>query len=328
MYYDPNDLLSYNKLLNMVIGARGFGKSFAFKKYPIKRFLKYKQKFIYVRRYKTELKKIETYFDDIAPHFEGHSFKVKGRTFFIDDEIAGYAIPLSSWQSEKSNAYPDVTTIVFDEFIRQKDKSYYLPNEVESFLNLIDTVIRTRDNAKIFMLSNATTVVNPYFLYFKISPNLEKRFTGKGEIIVEIANSKEFTEFRRKTAFGKLIQNTNYEKMAVDNEFTEDNDVFIEKRTKESKFKFSIVFDGFTFGIWLDVENGLMYISNKHDPKTKFKYVISKAEMIESTVYMKNYKSNYHLSNLIEFFKLGGLRFENQTIKNKMYDMMQKMNIY
>ena len=328
IYYNPNKLLSYNKLMNAVIGARGFGKSYAFKKYPINRFIKKGEQFIYVRRYKSELKKVGTYFDDVHPEFRNHSLIVKGRTFIIDDEVAGYAIPLSTWQSEKSNAYPNVTTIIFDEFIRQKDKSGYLPNEVEAFLNLVDTVIRTRDNVRIILLSNATTVVNPYFLYFGITPDTNKRFTSKGEIIVEIANSTDFMDFRKETAFGRLITGTEYANMAVKNEFTEDTDVFIEKRSKRSKFKFNITYEGKVYGIWLDVPSGLMYVSTAHDPSSKYSYVLSKDEMDEGSIYMRGYRQSYHLTNLVDFFKLGALRFDNQIVKTKMYEMMQKMSIY
>ncbi|MCG5559890.1 phage DNA encapsidation protein, partial [Klebsiella pneumoniae] len=103
---------------------------------------------------------------------------VKGREFHVDGKLAGWAIPLSTWQSEKSNAYPNVTTIIFDEFIREKDKTGYLANEAEALLNLMDTVFRGRDNVRCVCLSNAVSVVNPYFLYFNLVPDINKRFNA------------------------------------------------------------------------------------------------------------------------------------------------------
>ena len=61
LYYNPQKLLSYNRILNFIIGARGIGKSYAFKKYPINQFLKHGKQMIYVRRYKSELKKVRNY---------------------------------------------------------------------------------------------------------------------------------------------------------------------------------------------------------------------------------------------------------------------------
>lgn len=328
-YYNPNKMLSYNRLLNFVIGARGIGKSYSMKKYPINRFLKNGEQFVYVRRYKEELRKLSQYFTDIEHEFPEHSFKVKGRQLFCDDKLMGFAIPLSQWQKEKSNAYPNVTTIIFDEFIKQKDTSRYLPNEVEALLNLIDTIIRDRDNARVVCLSNAVTITNPYFLYFKITPDLNKRYNAykNSQILVEIPDSKDFAEHRKETKFGQLINNTNYGDMALNNEFTEDSNIFVEQRSKQSKYKFSIVYKGITYGIWLDIPNGIMYMSNKHDPDSRRVFTLSINDLDGNNIYMKNYKSNYYLKNMVDFFKVGAMRFDNQNIKNIAFDMFNDMGV-
>ena len=53
MWYDLSQLLSYNKILNFVIGQRGGGKSFNAKKWCVNDFIKNGKQFIWVRRYKT-----------------------------------------------------------------------------------------------------------------------------------------------------------------------------------------------------------------------------------------------------------------------------------
>jgi len=327
LYYNPQKMLSYNRILNFVIGARGIGKSFAMKEYPIRRFLKNGEQWIYVRRYKTELKKIKNYFTDVQEKFPEHEFKVKGREFYIDNQLAGWAIPLSMWQSEKSNAYPKVTTIVFDEFIREKDNSNYLPNEVNAFLNLVDTVFRNRDNGRVVCLSNAVTIVNPYFLYFNIVPDIHKRFNAYEDILVEIPESYDFAEERKKTRFGRLIDGTEYGEMALDNEFVNDSETFIEKRSKESKYQFSIVYKGLTMGIWVDVRKGLMYLSTEHDPSSKYVFALTTDDLNENTMLMTNWRNNYYLFKLVRAFLNGYLRFDNQIIRTVAYEMFNKMRI-
>lgn len=327
LYYDPNKMLSYNRIMNFVIGARGIGKSYAMKKHPINRFLKHGEQFIYLRRYKTELKKVGNYFNDIAMEFPDHQFKIKGREFHIDGKIAGWAVPLSSWQSEKSNAYPMVATIIFDEFIREKDNSGYLPNEVEALLNFMDTVFRGRDNVRTICLSNAVSVVNPYFLYFKLVPDITKRFNANKNIVVEIPNSREFSDNRRQTKFGSLIDGTDYGEMSLDNTFINDSQVFIEKRTKDSKFQFSVIFNGMTIGVWVDVNMGLMYLSNDHDPSSKYTFALSTEDLNENIMLMSNWKNNFYLSKMVRAFMKGYLRFDNQVLRNIGYDMFKKMNV-
>lgn len=328
LFYNPNKLLSYNRILNFVIGARGIGKSFAFKVHPIKRFIKHGEQFIYVRRYKGELKKIANYFNDVAQEFPDHEFKVKGRQFFIDGKLAGWAIPLSMWQSEKSNAYPNVSTIVFDEFIREKDKSGYLPNEEEALLNLMDTVFRNRDNVRCVCLSNSVSVVNPYFLYFNLVPDVDKRYNAYQDIVVEIPDSVDFANERRKTKFGSLIDGTEYGEMSLDNEFVNDSEVFIGRKTKTSKFKFGVVYKGMTMGVWVDVNAGLMFISNDYDPSSKEIYALTADDLTENQMLLTNWKQHYKLKKMVSAFTNGYLRFENQVLRTVGYEMFKKMRIH
>ena len=104
MYYDYDKISSYNATFNMIITNRGFGKTYGAKKRAINKFLKKGEQFIYVRRYKSELKKVkDKFFEKIKKEFEGHKFEIKGFTAYIDDKVAGYLIPLSTSLSEKSN---------------------------------------------------------------------------------------------------------------------------------------------------------------------------------------------------------------------------------
>jgi hypothetical protein len=327
LYYNPNKMLSYNRILNFVIGARGIGKSYAWKVHPIKRFLKYGEQFIYLRRYKPELKKVNQYFDNVKEDFPGIELKVKGREFYVNGKLAGWAIPLSSWQSEKSNAYPNVSTIIFDEFLREKDNSGYMPNEVSALLNLMDTVFRDRENCRCVALSNAVSVVNPYFLYFNLIPNINKRFNANESILIEIPDSKDFSEERRKTRFGKLIDGTDYGEMSLDNDFVNDSNVFIEKRSKESKYVFTVVYKGMNMGVWVDNDLGLLFLSHDNDPSSKKVFALSKEDLTENVMLISGWKKNYYLKKLVGSFMAGYLRFDNQVLRTTGYELFKKLSV-
>lgn len=327
-WYDINRLLSFNRILNFCIGARGIGKTYGAKKYVVNRFIKHGKQFIYLRRYKTELRKVKNFFNDIRQEFPDHEFKVKGWELYIDGKLAGYAMPLSAWQSEKSNAYPDVETILFDEFIREKDNSGYLPNEVSSLLNLMDTVFRNRSDVRTICLSNAVSVVNPYFLYFKLTPDIERRFNANDSIVIEIPDSSDFAEQRRETRFGKLITGTDYADMSLDNKFTQDSNVFIERRSKESSFVFAMIYQGLTLGVWVDEKRHLLYVSQEFDPSSKHIYALTEEDMDESRFLFNSYKDNYHLHKLGRAFKSGLVRFDNQVMRNIGYEVFKKLRLY
>ena len=58
MWYDLNKTLSHNAFINIVIGSRGTGKTYALKNKALNNYLKKGEQFIYLRRYKEESKRI------------------------------------------------------------------------------------------------------------------------------------------------------------------------------------------------------------------------------------------------------------------------------
>ena len=89
MFYDLSRVLSYNAYFNFLLGERGVGKTFSTKKFVINKFLKHNEQFIYLRRYKPEIKEAkDTYFNDIISKFPNHSFETKNYKFKIDDKTA------------------------------------------------------------------------------------------------------------------------------------------------------------------------------------------------------------------------------------------------
>lgn len=327
LYYSPEKMLSYNRILNFIIGARGVGKSYGIKKYVTNRFIKKGKQFMYVRRYKDDLKNIDTFFNDIRGEFPEHELQVKGKKLYVNGKLAGYTVALSSWQSLKSNAYPDVETIIYDEFLKEKDNSSYIPNEPRALLNLMDTVFRDRVDVRCICMANAVTVVNPFFLYFGLIPNIKKRYNAFESVLIEIPDSKDFSNARRETRFGKLIDGTEYGEMSLDNEFTGDSDIFIERRSKESQFVFSVIYKGMTMGVWVDQQKGLMYLANEHDPSTKYVFAMTTEDHSENAMMLTGWKKNYYLKKLVGSFMNGFLRFDNQVLRNIGYEMFKKMNI-
>jgi hypothetical protein len=192
----------------------------------------------------------------------------------------------------------------------------------------MDTVFRDRQDVRCICMANSTTVVNPFFLYFGIIPNISKRFNSFESILVEIPDSKDFSDARRETRFGKLIDGTEYGEMSLDNEFTGDSDIFIEKRSKESQFVFSVVYKGMTIGIWVDVKKGLMYMANEYDPSSKYVFALTSDDHSENAMLMSGgWKKNYHLKKLVGSFMNGYLRFDNQVLRNIGYEVFKRMNI-
>lgn len=357
IFYQPHLLESHNSLYNFSIGERGKGKTYYFgKKRVIDRFLdKSKhfdlgggktqgEQFIYLRRHKNELKTLSTFFDDIKHEYPDHKLEVKNRVFYCDGEIMGFAHQLSTANQLKSTAYPYVQSIVFDEFINANGYTRYIPDEVNVFLNFYETVARLRPNVKVFFLGNAVSLVNPYFVYWKIMPDTSKRFTsvqrsvrndskGRHLILVEILQDDitddgiSFRDIKANTDFGEIISGTDYDMQANQNEFIYDTDDFIEKKTNRSRFLYSIVYMNIQYGVWIDGVQGKLYVSHKLDKNSKKVYAITTDDFKVNMYLVDNVKSINGLMVMRKAFVNGYLMFENMQIKSAMFEVMKLFGV-
>lgn len=336
IYYNPERIISFNALLNLIIGERGVGKTYSFKTWAVKRFLNKNKQFAYIRRYDTDLdasigsSNDNKFFEQIKNEFPDCTFKIskskKVRKLYINDKICGYALPLSAADSLKSSTYENVDIIIYDEFMLKSGSSqHYLRNEPEIILDLIETIGRLRD-IRIFCLGNAISSTCPLMSYFDVSLpyKTDIKLFKDGTIAIEYIKNEKYREVKKASRFGKLIEGTKYGKYAIDNEFLTDSKAFIKKKDKNAKFYFILYVNGRTYGIWRDFKNSYIYVSFDIDPNCPVKFAITEDDHNESTVYAK-VRCNFWFKQIINHYRLARLCFESQTIKNL---FMQELNKY
>lgn len=322
MYWDINRALSYNCLFNFIVGARGVGKTYGCKNWAIKDFLKTGGQFVYVRRFKTELKKTDKFFDDIIDSYPSVDFYAKNGRFRINEQDCGVAVPLSTGKVEKSVPFPNVNKIIFDEFILDKGYHHYLPDEVTNFLELYSTIARMRD-VKVFFLSNALTITNPYFIYFNLRlPYGKNDIIAKNDILLQNIKASEFEKRMQETRFAKIISGTPYADYAIHNDFLRDDSTFIQKKTPNSTYLFTMVYKGEKYGVWIDYKEGLEFVSHDIDPSCLLVYSLTMADHSPNTLLLKGQKSSL-IESFIKNYKLGVVRFENVNVKNICNDIIK-----
>lgn len=321
IFWDITKPLSYQSLFNFIIGNRGGGKTYGAKRHVIRRFLQRGEQFIYLRRYKDEQAEVKTFFNDIEDEFPDHELEVKGKQFYIDGQLAGYALVLSTSKIKKSVPYPKVSTIIFDEFIIDKGVYKYLHDEVTCFLEFYETVARTRD-VQVFFLSNAITITNPYFLYFDLKMPYNTDITCKNDKLVQLVANPFFIDMKKNTRFGKLIAGTAYGDYAIENTFLRDNKTFIEKKTGNCSFIFSMLYKGKRLGIWRSYQQGKFWVSSDCESDTK-EYALTKEDHSPNSLLLAGLKSSATFKAFSEAFQNGYLYFENQNIKNICFEIMK-----
>lgn len=271
MYYNIDKTMSHNALFNIVIGGRGIGKTYSWKKKAIRDFIRRGEQFGYIRRYEDEIKLVKTtLFNDIIfnDEFPGYTISEKNGLYFVDDEIAGYAFSLTKAKDYKSSSFPLVKNLLYDEFLIEGGTTGaggYLKNEPDKLLDLYETIARMRD-VRLFMFANAITMANPYFLSWDINFNGRKTFR-RGEILAQIIDATdEFVNKKESTRFGKIARDLGYANYSIDNKFMLDEPIKIAKKGKHTRYYCTLKYSGKYYGVWKDLDNSKVIISYSYDP--------------------------------------------------------------
>ena len=181
----------------ILLGQRSNGKSFAVKESVLIDAYKNKNEFGYLRRYDEDTKDymIVEYFNDFVPdkileitngEFDSISVYRKAIYFSCTDpdtnkpvrmQKIGNVFSLATYERYKSRMFPNITTLIFEEFITD---NYYLPQEHKKLFNLVSSIARLR-KIKVYCIGNTISRVCPYFSNWQLV-NIPKQKMGTVEL--------------------------------------------------------------------------------------------------------------------------------------------------
>lgn len=169
----------------IVLGQRSNGKSYAVKELALRNAYNKNESFGYIRRYDTDVKDylVTEYFEDFITPNENGENKImqitngefdtiscyrKSIYFSVTDPETGKVerikkigrmFDLSGFEHHKSLQFPDITMLIYEEFITS---GMYLLNEPKVLFNLTSTVFRLR-KGRVFCIGNTVSRLCPYF---------------------------------------------------------------------------------------------------------------------------------------------------------------------
>jgi hypothetical protein len=180
-FYSLDRIKKENAIYNIIYGERSNGKSYAVLNEILLRYCQLGEEGAIIRRWHEDFrgKRGQSVFsplvknDLVVKYTHGKwtgVYYYSGRWFLCREDKDGhlvkednpfcYAFALTDAEHDKSTSYPNVTTVLFDEFL---SRSGYLPDEFVLFMNTLSTIIRYRDNVTIYMLGNTVNRYCPYF---------------------------------------------------------------------------------------------------------------------------------------------------------------------
>ena len=181
-FYSLNAINKKNATYNVIFGERSNGKTYAALKQGVIDYMKHGGQMAYVRRWKEDItgRRASRLFSALCENgeiqkitnneFSGvHYWAGKwylcnyddnGKAIYSDIDIICFSFALSDGEHDKSTSFPKIQTIIFDEFLTNK---IYLNDEFVLFMNTVSTIVRKRDDVKIYMLGNTVNKFCPYF---------------------------------------------------------------------------------------------------------------------------------------------------------------------
>ena len=183
-YYTLDKILTHDAEYNIIYGERSNGKTTSVLKHALIDFCNsgYRNQLGIIRRWEEDFKGknagqmtknlVELAWVSQYTNCEYNSIYYYSQKWYLcfyddngkkirqTDEPFALGFALTSEEHYKSSSYPNIKTVLFDEFIT---RSYYLPDEFIKFQNILSTIIRLRTNVKIFMCGNTINKFCPYF---------------------------------------------------------------------------------------------------------------------------------------------------------------------
>jgi len=323
MYYNCHDLLTYNRLYNMVVGVRGHGKTYCFTKKCIDIGLEQKKiSFVVLVRYKEDINAIKDDWWSIVEHlYPDYIFTSQRNIIYARNSLEtfpiGEFVALKQYMRAKRKPRPNVRIIFFDEFLNEEND--YLPNEINAFTNICDSVIRNRDNVRCYLVSNHISVINPYFNYFGIY-QLGKRFTrGQHDSILEFTDSAEFIEYRKTTKFGQSIQGTEYGDYAMLGRMLLDDMTNVSKLPDGAcHHQFNLILEGIPMEVCM--MDNILYIRKNKD-KTAIAYTPYVDDAVLGAIFCT--KSLTHFDFIVNKFTNDEIMYESLEIKNAIINFVR-----
>ena len=338
-FYDGTKLLSMMDIngnkpeIFMCTTNRSAGKTTFFGRMVVRKFLKTGAKFILVYRFNYELKGCaDKFFKDIGalffPYFQmKEKAQAKGVYYelFIqapsweEPKSCGYAIALNQADQIKrlSHLLSDSTCMLFDEF--QSETNHYCSDEVQKLISVHTSIARGQGKhvryLPVYMLSNAVTLINPYYVALGITARLQpkaKFVRGEGWVI-EQGYVDSAARAQKESAFNRAFGNEKYVGYAASNTYLNDNVAFIDKVEGSSRYIATLKYKGREYAIREYGEKGIIYCNDVPDSTYPYKLTVTKDDHDINYVMLR--QNDAFLAQLRWYFEKGCFRFKDLRCK-------------
>lgn len=328
--YDDNGYANIRAIYDLklpftfIVGSRGSGKTYS----ALKMVIEDRIPHILMRRKQKQLdminkKDLSPYkvvaedmgidydIQTIAPGVSGFYFGTYDETEdrVITDSIPlGITLALSTISNIRGFDASSAKVVIYDEFIGE-EQEMPIRNEGMAFLNAYETINRNRelqgkDPLIVLALANSNRADNPIFVELGLVRILERMKKNRQEVYINrergvgifLLDSSPIAELKKNTVLYRLNRNSEFNNMAVSNNFGfEDLDIIRSRNLKEYK---PVVNVG-ELAIYEHKSNGRYYVCS-HFSGSVPAYTSSQTDLKRFKIYY-HYLWNIYMAQIVDF---------------------------
>lgn len=339
-YYDGTKLLNKKDINgldpNIFICAtnRSAGKTTYFHRLLYRKYLKRKEKVMFLFRYKYELDSLEEkLFMGVVQFFKGYELKAEvnnkvglAKLYLVhgDKEMhCGFAACINSADQVKkySHIFQDVDWIFMDEF--QSEDNKYCKDEIKKFLSIYISVARGKGqrvrDVKVILCGNHITIVNPYYLHLGITKKLKKdtKYLRGDGYVLETNFYSDIQEEAKENGVFSAFDGEDYIQMGKEMKYLNDNNESILKAPARVKYLCTCKNQDVLFSIKYDAH--YIYVCESYDLSCKTKISPRRKGDAE----FESIANFPYLSDTLKsFYQKGKTRFETLELKEQFYEIL------
>lgn len=223
-----------------------------------------------------------------------------------------------------SSLFYNVEYMFMDEF--QIESGKYLKDEIGAFQSVYQSIARGGGevirSVRVFLLSNDVSLINPYYIYYKIPQRLKpgtRKLRGDGWLLIYEYN-KDAAELLQKNIVNNTFSGSRYYAYSSGMSQLVATNAFIENLSGKSRYLFTIYYNDRKYGFRYYGETELMHVSTKIEPSCKTVFVFKDSDIELNRMIMRKQSSIW--KNIAEHYEANLLRFENEECKAMMFDLL------
>lgn len=349
-YYDWQKTMSYQTGTNgeicLVLGAKDIGKTFGLRLKCVERFISNGERFCEICRTNEEMKAVENgYFDKLQNDgfFSEYVFKTEKHTGYIakrpiadekpEYQVICYFVALTNFQREKKRTYVKPRRFIFDEcVIDSKDRYHrYLPDEFLILANVLDSISRQQpgdDYAyNVYLLGNSVDLTCPYLRNLGINkiPKFGYSYYRNKTVLLHYVEPWDANDRKAYTLVGRMLEGHDESAVIFDNEFRDETNGEIIRKTSNSRYKFAFKWGKVVFAIWVDSKRGLWFVTQKLPKGAANVYTLTKKD--SSVNYQAISKSSNLMQVLVQIYYVGGLRYDSPSTREAFFEVLSFVGV-